>query len=123
MIRTLKLVAFLLPVSVLGIFGQTEYLPKKVYKAYRIEAAPLINGVFDDEDIIMDLLKSIKTRTKIPFVLHGGSGVDEKKIKESIKEGVNIINIGTDIKVAFTDAIKKSCKAIFFIFSSYFISC
>ena len=49
MIRKLTLVAFLLPVSVFGLFGQTEYLPKKVYKAYRIEVAPVINGVFDDE--------------------------------------------------------------------------
>jgi len=47
--RKLTLVAFLLPVSAFVLFGQTEYLPKKVYKAYRIEVAPVINGVFDDE--------------------------------------------------------------------------
>jgi len=29
--------------------GQTEYLPKKVYKAYRVEVAPEVNGVFDDD--------------------------------------------------------------------------
>lgn len=29
--------------------GQTEYLPKKVYEAYRVDEAPVIDGVFDDE--------------------------------------------------------------------------
>lgn len=68
------------------------------------------HGVFKNEDVKIELLKEIKTKTKVPFVLHGGSGVDEEIIKNAIKNGVNIINIGTDIKVAFTDAIKKSCQ-------------
>lgn len=68
------------------------------------------HGVYDNEDILVDLLGDIKKATKIPFVLHGGSGVEPEKIKKAIKAGVNIINIGTDIKVAFTDAIKKSCR-------------
>jgi fructose/tagatose bisphosphate aldolase len=45
-------------------------------------------------------------------VLHGGSGVDEEIIKNSIKHGVNIINIGTEIKVAFTNTLKQSCKVM-----------
>ena len=43
---TLAVLLLLLSVSVL--YGQTEYLPKKVYCAYRIDLAPVINGVFDD---------------------------------------------------------------------------
>ena len=34
--------------SFLTVSGQAEYLPKKVYEAYRIESAPVIDGVFDD---------------------------------------------------------------------------
>jgi len=34
-------------VSILS--AQTEYLPKKVYEAYRVDVPPVINGVFDDE--------------------------------------------------------------------------
>jgi len=68
------------------------------------------HGNFDNEDVKIDLLKEIKTATKKPFVLHGGSGVDEEKIIAGIKEGVNIINIGTDIKVAFSTAVKKTCQ-------------
>jgi fructose/tagatose bisphosphate aldolase len=58
----------------------------------------------------MPLLKEIKSRTKIPFVLHGGSGVSDKKIKAAIKEGVNIINIGSDIKIAFCTTLIDTCS-------------
>lgn len=68
------------------------------------------HGVYSNEDIIFPLLKEIKQKTKKPFVLHGGSGVDVKKIKKSIKEGVNVINIGSDIKIAFSETLKETCK-------------
>lgn len=68
------------------------------------------HGVYDNEDILMDLLQDIKKATKIPFVLHGGSGVDEKKIKKSIDLGVNIVNIGSDIKIAFSQTLIENCK-------------
>jgi fructose-bisphosphate aldolase, class II len=67
------------------------------------------HGVYENEDIDIELLKKIKARTKKPFVLHGGSGVEIEKIKAAIKNGVNIINIGTDIKVAFSSTLKKVC--------------
>jgi hypothetical protein len=49
MTRSLTLFALLLLVPPGPLFSQAEYLPKKVYKAFRIEQAPVINGVFDDE--------------------------------------------------------------------------
>ena len=68
------------------------------------------HGTFENEDVDLDLLKQIKAKVKIPFVLHGGSGIADDKIKRAIKGGVRIINIGTDIKVAFSDTLKKTCK-------------
>jgi len=68
------------------------------------------HGVYDNEDVKIDLLKKIKQETKIPFVLHGGSGVDVNIIKNAIKEGVNIINIGSDIKIAFCRTLIKNCR-------------
>jgi len=68
------------------------------------------HGVYDNEDVRIDLLKKIKEETKIPFVLHGGSGVDVNIIKNAIKEGVNIINIGSDIKIAFCRTLIKNCR-------------
>ncbi len=68
------------------------------------------HGVFTNEDVIIPLLKEIKQKTKKPFVLHGGSGVDARKIRKGIKEGVNIINIGSDIKIAFSETLKETCR-------------
>lgn len=67
------------------------------------------HGSFENENIRFDLLKKIKEKTKKPFVLHGGSGVKEAQIRQAIKLGVNIINIGTDIKIAFCEALIKNC--------------
>ncbi len=67
------------------------------------------HGVHANEDIIFSLLKDIKKQVKIPFVLHGASGVSDAKIRKAIKEGVDIINIGTDIKVAFCRQLISNC--------------
>jgi len=67
------------------------------------------HGVFKNEYIDFALLKEIKRQTKKIFVLHGGSGVANELIKRGIKEGVNIINIGTDIKIAFCQSLVKTC--------------
>jgi fructose-bisphosphate aldolase class II len=67
------------------------------------------HGVYENEYINFELLKSIKEKTKKPFVLHGGSGVDVEMIKKSINEGVNIINIGSDIKITFCTTLIKNC--------------
>ncbi|MCX6800401.1 MAG: class II fructose-bisphosphate aldolase [Candidatus Falkowbacteria bacterium] len=63
------------------------------------------HGAFDDENISFDLLKQIKSVIKIPFVLHGGSGVKDNDIRKAIRCGVSVINIGTDLRVGFCQAV------------------
>lgn len=46
----------------------------------------------------------------IPLVLHGGSGTPEVDIQEAIKLGVCKININTDMRVAFTEALRKKLE-------------
>jgi fructose-bisphosphate aldolase, class II len=50
----------------------------------------------------------IYEKVGIPLVLHGASGVDENVIKESIKNGIAIINIDTEIRLAYSEALRKS---------------
>lgn len=69
------------------------------------------HGVYENEDIIFSLLKAIKKSLNMPFVLHGGSGVPHAKVRRAIREGVNIINIGTDLKTAFCATLIKTCAA------------
>jgi len=45
-ILTISVAGLIVPA--LALFSQAEILPKKVYQAYRIENAPVIDGIFDD---------------------------------------------------------------------------
>lgn len=49
----------------------------------------------------LDLLSEIKEKVSIPLVLHGGSANPDDEIAESVKRGVNKINISSDTKAAF----------------------
>ncbi len=55
-------------------------------------------------------IAQVAERVRIPLVLHGASGVDEVVIREAIYAGVAIINIDTELRIAFTDALRISVK-------------
>ena len=44
---------------------------------------------------------------KLPLVLHGASGVPTDDVKKAIELGICKVNISTELKIAFTDAIRK----------------
>ncbi|MDD5071623.1 MAG: class II fructose-bisphosphate aldolase [Patescibacteria group bacterium] len=85
----------------------------KFVKATKVDtiaaAIGTAHGVYTNEDIKLHLLKEILEKVKKPFVLHGGSGVEDEKIRGAIKEGVDIINIGSDIKIAFCATLIDNC--------------
>jgi ketose-bisphosphate aldolase len=45
------------------------------------------------------------------LVLHGGSGVPEELLRRAIANGITKVNFGTELKNAFTLAVKKSLAA------------
>lgn len=45
---------------------------------------------------------------KMPLVLHGASGLINKDVSGAIKTGVRIINIDTDLRIAFTKTLRKT---------------
>lgn len=55
-------------------------------------------------------LKIIKELTKMPLVLHGGSGSGKNNILKSVKYGINKINVGCDFMNANVEAIKGILK-------------
>lgn len=44
----------------------------------------------------------------VALVLHGGSGIDDEQLKTSIKAGIANIHISTELRMAFTEALKKT---------------
>ncbi|MCL6636226.1 MAG: class II fructose-1,6-bisphosphate aldolase, partial [Peptococcaceae bacterium] len=52
-------------------------------------------------------LEKIRSTVQIPIVLHGSSGVPDDDIREAIRLGVRKVNIDTNIREAFTAAVRK----------------
>ncbi len=52
-------------------------------------------------------VKAIREACGVPLVLHGGSGTMNEDFVECIKNGIDIVHINTEIRVAYRDAIKK----------------
>lgn len=58
-------------------------------------------------ELKLDLLEEIKAKVSIPLVLHGGSGNPDAEIGQSVKLGVNKINISSDIKVVYHQKMRE----------------
>jgi len=52
-------------------------------------------------------VKAIREATGIPLVLHGGSGTMDQDFLDCIKEGIDIVHINTEIRVAYKEAVEK----------------
>lgn len=66
------------------------------------------HGLYKGEPKLdFDRLSAIREKVNIPLVLHGGSGVYDDAIKESIKRGICKINIATELKVPMATAIQE----------------
>ncbi|MCM8788357.1 MAG: class II fructose-bisphosphate aldolase, partial [Candidatus Omnitrophica bacterium] len=52
-------------------------------------------------------LAKINQQTRIPLVLHGGSGISPQCIRDAIKNGITKINIGTEIRQAYQKGLKR----------------
>jgi len=67
------------------------------------------HGIFTNEKINIDLIKQIKAViADRPLVLHGASGTKESDLQSALQAGVNIVNVGSDIKYAFTSTVIKT---------------
>jgi ketose-bisphosphate aldolases len=56
----------------------------------------------------LDLLTDIKKKSTVPLVLHGGSANPDEEIAESVKRGINKINISSDTKDAMYQELRKT---------------
>ncbi len=61
------------------------------------------------QGLSLDHLKELGDATghKLPFVLHGGSGVPDDQIKEAIRLGVAKVNVNSEAQWAFHEALRK----------------
>lgn len=54
-----------------------------------------------------DRLEIIRSKTDTPLVLHGASGVPDQDVRRCIALGITKVNVATELKIAFSDAVKQ----------------
>ncbi|KYP14405.1 class II fructose-bisphosphate aldolase [Flavihumibacter sp. CACIAM 22H1] len=54
----------------------------------------------------IELLATIREKTGIPLVLHGGSGIPAAALQQAIKNGISKINLATEIKNIFIQTLQ-----------------
>lgn len=70
------------------------------------------HGLFKGRPIIRsDRVKEISDRIKLPLVMHGGTGVPDEDVQSAIKAGIAKVNIDTQIRVAFYEAVRDAVLA------------
>jgi len=86
---------------------------KEFIKRTKVDSLALAIGTVhgieaEAEKINLKRLKEIKKAIPDAFlVLHGGSGADDKDVRDAIKLGIVKININTELRVAYSNALKK----------------
>lgn len=65
------------------------------------------HGLYKGEPKLdFERLAKIRDKVDIPLVLHGASGIPEVMVKKSISLGICKVNVATELKIAFSDALK-----------------
>lgn len=56
----------------------------------------------------IELIKSIRAVVSAPLVLHGGSGIVDEDFRAAVREGIALIHINTELRVAWRDALREA---------------
>lgn len=65
------------------------------------------HGIYKGElRIDFERIRLIAEKVSVPLVLHGGSGIPEDQVKRCVSLGMAKMNIATELRITFTDAIK-----------------
>jgi tagatose 1,6-diphosphate aldolase GatY/KbaY len=66
------------------------------------------HGVYAVKPVLNTALISVlREKLPVPLVLHGGSGLDDDVIRECIACGISKVNIATDLRIAYTRAVRE----------------
>lgn len=69
------------------------------------------HGLYKGEPKVdLDRLIEIRKVVDTPLVLHGGSGIPDEVIKESIKRGICKVNYATELRIAYTNGLTRYLK-------------
>ena len=66
-----------------------------------------VHGIYKGEPKLdFERMKKINEITKLPLVLHGGSGIPDDMIKKAISCGISKLNINTELQQEWSKAVR-----------------
>ncbi|AAW88059.1 MULTISPECIES: tagatose bisphosphate family class II aldolase [Vibrionaceae] len=66
------------------------------------------HGLYKEKPCLdFDRLGIIRGKTDVPLVLHGASDVPDEDVRRCIELGITKVNVATELKIAFSDAVKS----------------
>jgi tagatose 1,6-diphosphate aldolase GatY/KbaY len=66
------------------------------------------HGIYTKQPILnTSLITTIRNTVTVPLVLHGASGLEDALIVDCIKRGICKVNFATELRIAYTTAIRK----------------
>lgn len=69
------------------------------------------HGLYKGEPKLdFERLEQIRNKVEVPLVLHGASDVPDDLVKKAISLGVCKVNVATDLKIPFANAVKEFFK-------------
>lgn len=87
---------------------ECQELVKKTNVDCLAPALGSVHGLYKGEPKLnLARMMEISTILSIPLVLHGGTGIPDETIKESIKCGISKININTELQVVWALAVRE----------------
>lgn len=65
------------------------------------------HGMYKEQPRLdFERLAKIRALTDTPLVLHGASGIPDADVRRCIELGITKVNVATELKIAFSDALK-----------------
>ncbi len=65
------------------------------------------HGVYQGTPVLdVNRLSEIRAAVSIPLVLHGASGLSDESVQECIRRGICKVNFATELRIAYSDAVK-----------------
>lgn len=69
------------------------------------------HGFYVGEPVLdKELVSKVKEVVSIPLVLHGASGLSDEDVRECVERGMCKVNFATELRAAYTDAMKEMVK-------------
>lgn len=90
-----------------------EYFVKETRVDRLAPAVGNLHGIAANEPKLnIELIKQIRLHIpdEVALVLHGGSGIPDEQFRKAIVAGINNIHISTELRLAFTNALRESLQ-------------